>query len=86
MNKFLCALAMIAMLYQAAVAGEAYNVCFYSMDRNGDDVVVLEEFSAAMVNAEGSVFQAADADGNGELVHDEWEAYKESQGFEDHHG
>lgn len=68
-----------------ALAGPNYNVCFFSMDGDGDGTVSAEEFRTAFPEG-GEVFQAADADGDSLLGHEEWEAYKESQGFEDAHG
>ncbi|WP_419784456.1 hypothetical protein [Maridesulfovibrio sp.] len=67
-----------------AAAGENYNRCFYSMDRNGDDAVTVDEFKAALPNS-AAAFNEADADKSRALDHDEWEAFKESRGIEEQH-
>ena len=85
MKRLLLSGLMAVFFCAPALAGSEYNVCFFSMDRDGDGAVSAEEFRAAFPDG-GEVFGNADADGNTVLGHEEWEAYKESRGFEDAHG
>ncbi|WP_432738273.1 hypothetical protein [Maridesulfovibrio sp. FT414] len=85
MKKIVFAVLMVVVLASAALAEDNYNRCFYSMDRNGDDAVSKEEFSAALPES-GQAFGAADADKSGSIDHDEWEAFKESKGIRESHG
>ncbi|NDV26003.1 hypothetical protein [Desulfovibrio sp. JC010] len=84
MKKLVLAAIMILGFFATAVAGDNFNRCFYSMDKNGDDTVSTEEFRTALPNS-AAAFKEADSDKSGTLDHDEWEAFKESKGIEDHH-
>lgn len=75
---------LAVLLCTPVLAGPNYNVCFYSMDADSDGNVSKEEFRTAFAQGD-EVFKAADADGDGVLGHEEWESYKESQGYEDAH-
>ncbi|ACS78446.1 hypothetical protein [Maridesulfovibrio salexigens] len=67
-----------------AIAGSNLNRCFYSMDSNGDEMVTVDEFKAALPDS-ADVFEEADADKSGALDHDEWESFKSSKGIEEQH-
>lgn len=49
-----------------------------AMDADGDGMVSMEEFQAAMPDAAEGTFEAADTDGDGMLTEDEVAAAKES--------
>lgn len=84
MKKLVFTVVMALGIAATSVAGENYNRCFYSMDKNGDDVVTVEEFKAVLPDS-AAAFTEADADRSGSLDHDEWESFKESKGIEEQH-
>lgn len=88
MKKSLIALLMVVAMSVPAFAGTDYNVCFSTLDADGDGAMSKSEFSSAFDKADEAVFTKADADKDGSVSHDEWEDFKASQGFEEgeHHG
>ena len=84
MKKLLFALALVLLLCRPAIAGTNYNVCFNSLDADVDGIMSKSEFMVAFSGGDVAVFEAADADKDGGVNHEEWEAYKESRGFEEH--
>ena len=61
-----------------------YSGHFGDMDKNGDDLVNWEEFKAYFPHAEKKVFESAGGDGDGEIDHDEWHAFKQAHGLKHH--
>ncbi|QGY39405.1 hypothetical protein GM415_04470 [Pseudodesulfovibrio cashew] len=86
MKKAFLALCLFAALCLPAQAEPNYNVCFFSLDADGNEAVSKGEFLVAFSDGDMTVFEAADQDKDGSVSHDEWESYKESKGFEDAHG
>ncbi len=85
MKKIVVALLLSLLLAFPAMAGTDHDICFSALDENMDGEMSSAEFNAVFPGDE-AVFKAADADGSGSVSHDEWEEYKESQGFEEPHG
>jgi predicted porin len=67
MKKILAALAISLMAATAAQAAEMADV-----DTDGSGTVSMEEASAAMPDLSEDAFNAADADGDGALIADEF--------------
>lgn len=84
MRRMLLTGLLVGLFCLPALAGTDYNVCFFSMDSDGDEAVSAEEFRRAFPSG-AAIFKAAETNGDGVLSHDEWETYKESRGFEDAH-
>ena len=85
MKKVFFTLMFVALLAQPAFSGVDYDKCFGTLDNDYDGEMTKDEFKAAFPEGADAVFMAADGDKNGTISHDEWEEYKESQGFEDKH-
>jgi Ca2+-binding EF-hand superfamily protein len=85
MRKILFAVALVLLLCRPAMAGTNYNVCFNSLDADQNGVMSKGEFLVAFSGGDVTVFEKADTDKDGAVDHEEWEAYKESQGFEETH-
>lgn len=85
MKTMLMAFAMVLMLCQPATAETNYNVCFNSLDADYDGKMSKGEFMVAFPKGDLKIFDVADKDENGSVAHEEWEAYKESLGFEEQH-
>lgn len=83
MKRTALVLLMLALLGLPAIAGTDYNLCFSKIDMDYDGEMTKAEFSDAFPEGSDSVFLAADTDKNGTVSHEEWEEYKESQGFEE---
>jgi len=83
MKKVIFALMALAILSLPAMAGTDYNVCFSSLDADGDGSMSKTEFSDGFSDSDMSVFNTADSDTDGTVSHDEWEEYKATQGFEE---
>ncbi|WFS62892.1 EF-hand domain-containing protein [Pseudodesulfovibrio thermohalotolerans] len=84
MKKLFLALAFALLFCQPVAAKTNYNVCFQSLDVDVDGRMSKGEFLVAFSDGDTSVFDQADSDKNGSVSHEEWEAYKEGQGFESH--
>jgi hypothetical protein len=84
MKKLFFALAFALLLCQPVAAKTNYNVCFHSLDADVDGHMSKGEFLVAFSDGDTSVFDQADTDKDGLVSHEEWEAYKASQGFESH--
>ncbi|EGB15807.1 hypothetical protein DND132_2604 [Pseudodesulfovibrio mercurii] len=84
MKKLFLALAFALLFCQPVAAKTNYNVCFHSLDADVDGRMSKGEFLVAFSDGDTSVFDQADANHDGSVTHEEWEAYKEAQGFEDH--
>ncbi|WP_319582386.1 EF-hand domain-containing protein [uncultured Pseudodesulfovibrio sp.] len=84
MKKLLFALAFALLFCQPVAAKTNYNVCFNSLDADVDGRMSKGEFLVAFSDGDTSVFDQADTDKDGLVSHEEWEAYKTSQGFENH--
>ena len=85
MRKLCVALALVWLMCQPAAAQTNYNVCFHSLDADVDGHMSKGEFLVAFSNGETSVFDQADTDRDGRVTHEEWEAYKASQGLVEGH-
>ena len=76
----------VALLLSAntSFAGGKYNAHFGDMDKNGDDLVVKEEFTDYFKanNNPGEAFVIIDADKSGGIDHDEWHDFKKAHGYE----
>ncbi len=83
MKKVALIVLLISLLTLPAMAGTDYNICFSRIDSDYDGEVTKAEFESAFPGGDTAVFAAADTDGSGAVNHDEWEAYKSSQGFEE---
>ena len=84
MKKLILAAAFALLLCQPVAARTNYNVCFNSLDADADGSMSKGEFMVAFSEGDTSVFDQADADKDGVVSHEEWEAYKQAQGFEAH--
>jgi Ca2+-binding EF-hand superfamily protein len=84
MKKLFLALAFALLFCQPVAAKTNYNVCFQSLDADVDGHMSKGEFLVAFSDGDTSVFDQADTDKDGSVSHEEWEAYKVSQGFESH--
>ncbi|XXJ18270.1 hypothetical protein ACR42D_01670 [Desulfovibrio caledoniensis] len=82
MKKLLFALAFALLFCQPVAAKTNYNVCFNSLDADVDGRMSKGEFLVAFSDGDTSVFDQADADKDGTVSHEEWEAYKSGQGYE----
>jgi hypothetical protein len=85
MKKLFFTLALFCLMCQPAAARTNYDVCFNSLDADVDGRMSKSEFLVAFSDGDTSVFEQADADKDGDVTHEEWEAYKEGQGFEEGH-
>lgn len=83
MKRFVLIGAMLLAFTVPAMAGADYNVCFNSIDGDYDGELTTAEFDTAFPGGDAAVFQTADADKSGSVSHEEWEDYKQSQGFEE---
>ncbi|QJB55954.1 hypothetical protein [Pseudodesulfovibrio sp. zrk46] len=83
MKKLILSVAMLMAFALPAMAGTDYNVCFNSLDADGSDSVSRGEYLVAFPDADQTMFDKADADKDGALSHEEWEEFKESQGYEE---
>ena len=57
-----------------------YMIHFYELDANGDDAVTWHEFKQRFPDTTEAVFNVVDQDGDGQIDHDEWHAFKEAHG------
>lgn len=86
MKYLLSALLLGILLTGHALAGsEKFNRCFHGMDTDGDEIVTMIELQDAYPQEAEKTMTTADANRDGALDHDEWEAFKESLGLEDLH-
>jgi len=85
MNRYILSLLLVGALCATALAETNYNVCFNSLDADYDGVMTKSEFMIAFPDGDTSAFETADADKNGDVSHEEWEAYKQSLGIEENH-
>lgn len=88
MKTTILALMICALVHLPALAGTNYNVCFSTLDADGDGSMAKSEFMIAFPHGDMAQFEAADSDRDGQVSHEEWEAFKADKGFEegDHHG
>ena len=63
---------------------QAYAAHFDDLDRDGDERVTADEFKAYFPDGEMKVFEAIDADRNGDISHEEWHRFKEAHGVGHH--
>ncbi len=84
-KKMFFAIAVVLLLCQPVMADTNYNVCFNSLDADMDGSMSKSEFMVAFSDGDMAVYEVADADKDCVVGHEEWEAYKESQGFEESH-
>lgn len=85
MKKLCMGMVLACLLWLPAAAQTNYNVCFNSLDVDVNGSMSKGEFLIAFSDGDPSVFEQADRDGDGLVSHEEWEEYKESQGFEEGH-
>lgn len=72
---FLVVFGMFLMWTGSGVAGEeGDHICFRRIDANKDGIVTFEEF-AVHYGKDEQKFKAADANGDGRLVHDEYHGF-----------
>ncbi len=83
MKRIIAIALLIAAFSLPAMAGTDYNICFMKIDSDYDGEITKSEFASAFPTGDTTIFNAADADKNGTISHDEWEDYKSSQGFEE---
>ena len=96
MKKLLIVTAGVLLVSLAACAGNApyhktpmpdpktFKAHFGDMDANGNDLVDWEEFKSYFPHAEPKVFAAIDNNGDNQIDHDEWHAFKEAHGLKEH--
>ena len=84
MRKLCIGLVLACLLWLPAAAQPNYNVCFNSLDADVDGAMSKGEFLIAVSDGDTTVFDTADLDKDGQVSHEEWEAFKTSQGFEEH--
>jgi hypothetical protein len=84
MKKLFFTLAFALLFCQPVAAKTNYNVCFHSLDADVDGRMSKGEFMVAFSDGDTSVFDKADTDQDGLVSLSEWEAYKDSQGYENH--
>ncbi|BCS89322.1 hypothetical protein [Pseudodesulfovibrio sediminis] len=85
MKKLFFAMAFVSLMCLPAQANTNYNVCFSSLDADMDGSLSKSEFIVAFSDGDMAVFTAADTDEDNVVTHEEWEAYKQSQGWEENH-
>ncbi len=68
----------------ASFAGSDYNAHFGDMDKDGNQIVVKDEFAAYFKDNSkpDEAFAIIDADSSGGIDHDEWHAFKKMHGYE----
>lgn len=77
--------ALLLALVCAPASAADYNRCFGTIDADYDGEMTRAEFTQAFPGGNETVFTAADTDGDTTVSHEEWEAFKASQGFEETH-
>lgn len=82
MKRYLFAMALVMALALPAFGETNYNVCFATLDADGDGVMSKTEFIVAFPNGDVAIFESIDEDKDGVITHEEWEIYKSAQGFE----
>lgn len=83
MQKIVFTLIILATLCLPAMADTNYNVCFSTLDADGDGNMSKGEFMVAFSDGDMGVFDMTDTDKDGMISHEEWEEYKAAQGFEE---
>lgn len=68
----------------ASFAESDYNAHFSDMDKDGNQIVVKDEFTAYFKDNSkpDEAFAIIDADSSGGIDHDEWHAFKKMHGYE----
>jgi len=85
MKKVFLALMLVLMASQSVLANTNYNVCFNSLDADVNGTMTKGEFLVAFPSGELVIFEKADTNADNAVDHEEWEAYKTEQGFEENH-
>lgn len=85
MKSIFLAAGLVMALALPAFGGTNYNVCFSTLDADGDGTMSKAEFMVAFSDGDTAVFDAVDSDSNGAVTHEEWEGFKHEQGFDDIH-
>lgn len=62
----------------------SFNAHFGDMDTDGDDLVSWEEFKSYFPQATPDIFNELDGNGDNQVDHDEWHAFKEAHGMREH--
>ncbi len=81
-KKIILTITVLLLSSLLACAGTNYDVCFSSLDADGDGTMSKSEFMVVFFEGDTAVFNAADTNMDGGVDHDEWEAYKQSQGMD----
>ena len=63
---------------------KTFNGHFGDFDTDSDDLVDWPEFKAHFAHATDDVFKAIDLNGDNNIDHDEWHAFKEAHGLKHH--
>lgn len=82
MKRYIIAMALVMALALPAMATPNYNVCFATLDADGDGGMSKAEFIVAFSDGDTVVFDTIDLDKDGAVSHEEWEAFKSGRGFE----
>lgn len=89
MGKIFFLIMAIPLLFGSiAFAGGKYDAHFGDIDKNGDGVVVKEEFVEFFKSNDQpeEAFVIIDVDKSGNLDHDEWHKFKEAHGYKHKEG
>ncbi|WP_319541147.1 hypothetical protein [uncultured Pseudodesulfovibrio sp.] len=82
MKKIFLACVLVLIASQSVSANTNYNLCFNSLDADGNGVMTKGEFLVAFPNGDLTTFEEADMNADNTVDHEEWEAYKTKKGFE----
>ena len=82
MKRFVIAMALVMALALPAMGDTNYNVCFATLDADGNGTMSKAEFIVAFPNGDIALFESIDTDKDGTVTHEEWEVFKAAQGFE----
>lgn len=83
MKQLLMTICLLAVMAMPALADTNYDVCFSSLDIDGDGSISKSEFLIAFSDGDMELFDEADVDEDGDVTHGEWEEFKAGKGFEE---
>jgi len=83
MKHLLMTICLMAALAMPAMADTNYDVCFSSLDIDGNGSISKSEFLIAFSDGDMGLFDEADGNEDGDVTHEEWEEFKAGKGFEE---